>query len=126
MWICLPHRAAPALSHHSTLLSCAISSQILLASCYAFYLLLFPLSSPALLLPPVSLSPWPCLVCFLFSLLWTLPEATGSFLSSTHNKNLPPCRLAMSAVSSLCPLVYTVLLTEGSWRFTHFRGLAAA
>lgn len=46
---------------------------------------------------------WLCLVCFLFSLLWTIPNASGYFVSGylTHNKNLTPMRVAILVVSLL-------------------------
>lgn len=55
---------------------------------------------------PASL-PRPCPICF-FSLLWTLPDASGWFLSLIHNKNPKPNnRAALSTVSSLSSLTYT-------------------
>lgn len=55
-----------------------------------FSLCPLPLSvSPFPPAPPVP-HPWPGPVCFLFSLLWVLPDASWYFLSLSYNKNLSP------------------------------------
>lgn len=83
----------------SSLLHCALVS----ISCY-FAVFTIPCHSPLSLDLAMS---------SLFPPLWTLPDASGYFLSLAYNKDLPPNNESViSAVSLLCCLKYTNVISN--------------
>lgn len=67
-------------------------------------------------------SVWPCSVCILLCLLWTLPNASGHSLPNSYNKNLPPNRMLELPCCQFIQIPSSAVTTaEGSLAWSEYK-----